>query len=51
VKAIDRAILWATKRDALNRSVMRRLIGGAVYKEVTVRSVNTTLKLHQLLAG
>jgi uncharacterized protein (DUF1697 family) len=49
VKAVAGAILWATKRDALNRSVMRKLIGGAAYKELTVRNLNTTLKLHELL--
>ena len=51
VKAIDGAILWATKRDALNRSVMRKLIGGAAYKELTVRNLNTTLKLQELLGA
>ena len=51
VKAVDGAILWATRRDALNRSVMRKLIGGAAYRELTVRNLNTTLKLHELLAG
>jgi uncharacterized protein (DUF1697 family) len=51
VKAIKGAILWATKRDALNRSVMRKLIGGAAYKELTVRNLNTALKLQELLAG
>jgi uncharacterized protein (DUF1697 family) len=51
VKAVDGAILWATKRDALNRSVMRKLIGGAAYKELTVRNLNTTLKLDELLRG
>src|SRR3954469_1881744 len=51
VKAVDGAILWATRRDALNRSVMRKLIGGAVYKEMTARSLNTTLKLDELLEG
>jgi uncharacterized protein (DUF1697 family) len=51
VKAIVGAILWATKRNALNRSVMRKLIGGAAYKELTVRNLNTTLKLHELLAA
>jgi uncharacterized protein (DUF1697 family) len=51
VKAIDGAILWATKRNALNRSVMRKLIGGAAYKELTVRNLNTTLKLQELLAA
>src|SRR5262245_61843596 len=50
VKTTDGAILWATRRDALNRSVMRKLIGGAAYKELTVRNLNTTLKLHELLA-
>jgi uncharacterized protein (DUF1697 family) len=51
VKAINGAILWATKRIALNRSVMRKLIGGVAYKELTVRNLNTTLKLQELLAG
>jgi uncharacterized protein (DUF1697 family) len=49
VKAIDGAILWATNRDVLNKSVMRKLIGGAAYKELTVRNLNTTLKLQELL--
>jgi uncharacterized protein (DUF1697 family) len=49
VKAVDGAILWATRRDSLNRSVMRKLIGGSAYKELTVRNLNTTLKLHELL--
>jgi uncharacterized protein (DUF1697 family) len=49
VKAVNGAILWATKRDALNRSVMRKLIGGAAYKELTVRNLKTTRKLQELL--
>lgn len=51
VVAVNGAILWATKRDAINRSVMRMLIGGAAYKELTVRNLNTTLKLHELLSA
>ncbi len=51
VRAVDGAILWATKRDALNRSVMRKLIAGAAYKELTVRNLRTALKLQELLAG
>ena len=50
VKAVNGAILWATKRTALNRSVMRKLIAGAAYKELTVRNLNTTLKLQELLS-
>jgi uncharacterized protein (DUF1697 family) len=49
VKAVPGAILWATKRSAVNRSVMRKLIGGAAYKDLTVRNLRTTLKLHELL--
>lgn len=51
VKAVAGAILWATRRDSVDRSVMRKLIGGAAYKELTVRNLNTTLKLHEMLAG
>jgi uncharacterized protein (DUF1697 family) len=51
VKAVDGAILWATKRDGVNRSVMPELIGGAHYKELPVRNLNSTLRLHELLAG
>jgi uncharacterized protein (DUF1697 family) len=51
VKAVSGAILWATRRDAVNRSVMRKLIAGAAYKQLTVRSVSTTMKLQQLLTG
>ena len=50
VKAVKGAILWATKREAINRSVMRKLIGGVAYKEMTVRNLNTTLKLQELLS-
>ena len=49
IVAIDGAILWATRRDALNRSAIRRLMGAPVYKELTIRSLNTTLKLGELL--
>jgi uncharacterized protein (DUF1697 family) len=51
VIALDGAILWATRRDSINRSVVRKLIGGAAYKELTIRNLNTTLKLSELLAA
>ena len=45
-------LLRAQRRGAMrsNRSVMRKLIGGAAYKELTVRNLNTALKLKELLA-
>src|SRR5215210_7668159 len=49
--ATKSALMWATRRDALTRSGMQKLVGGAVYKDLTVRNLNTTLKLHELLGG
>jgi uncharacterized protein (DUF1697 family) len=48
--ATKSALIWATRRDALTRSGMQELIRGAMYKEMTVRNLNTTLKLHELLS-
>jgi uncharacterized protein (DUF1697 family) len=45
------AVIWATRRDALTRSGMQKLVGSAAYKDLTVRNLNTTLKLQELLAG
>jgi hypothetical protein len=33
----------------LNRSDMRKVIGGTAYRQLTVRSVSTTLRLNELL--
>ena len=48
--ATKAAVIWATRRDALTRSGMQKLVGGAAYKDLTVRNLNTTLKLQELLA-
>jgi uncharacterized protein (DUF1697 family) len=44
------ALMWATRMDALTRSGIR-LIGTPLYKEMTARNLNTTLKLAELLRG
>jgi uncharacterized protein (DUF1697 family) len=49
VVATRSAVIWATRRDALTRSGMQKLVGDPAYKDLTVRNVNTTLKLHELL--
>lgn len=51
VVATRSAVIWATRRDALTRSGMQKLVGDPAYKDLTVRNVNTTLKLQELLAG
>ena len=42
------ALIWATRRDALTRTGLK-LIGTPVYKEMTLRNLNTTLKLAELV--
>jgi uncharacterized protein (DUF1697 family) len=44
------ALMWATRKDALTRTGIR-LIGTPLYKEMTLRNLNTTLKLAELLRG
>ena len=51
VVATRSAVIWATRRDALTRSGMQKLVGDPAYKDLTVRNVNTTLKLHELLSS
>jgi uncharacterized protein (DUF1697 family) len=45
------ALIWATRRDALTRSGLQKLPGSAAYRDMTIRNVNTTLKLQELLAN
>jgi uncharacterized protein (DUF1697 family) len=49
--ATKSALMWATRRDALTRSGLQKLPGSAAYKDMTLRNLNTTLKLRELLAG
>jgi uncharacterized protein (DUF1697 family) len=42
------ALIWATRRDALTKSGLR-LVGTPVYQEMTIRSLNTALKLAELV--
>jgi uncharacterized protein (DUF1697 family) len=51
VVATRSAVIWATRRDALTRSGMQKLVGDWAYKDLTLRNVNTTLKLHELLSA
>jgi uncharacterized protein (DUF1697 family) len=48
---LKQALVWATRRDSLARSGMQKLIGGAAYKDLTVRNLNTTLKLYELVGA
>ena len=43
-------LLWSAQVTHLTRSAMLKLPGQKVYQDMTVRNVNTTRKLHQLMA-
>jgi len=42
------ALIWAIRRDALTRTGLK-LVGTPAYKEMTLRNLNTTLKLAELV--
>jgi uncharacterized protein (DUF1697 family) len=42
------ALIWAIRRDALTRTGLK-LVGTDPYKQMTLRNLNTTLKLAELL--
>ena len=46
------ALLWAAKKSDIGKStVSRKLLAKPIYQEVTVRNVNTTRKLVELMGG
>jgi uncharacterized protein (DUF1697 family) len=46
------ALLWAVKKNALTRStVSRKMLSKPIYREITVRNLNTTLRLAALMAA
>lgn len=43
------AVIWYVKRSDINKSGMNKLIGTELYRNMTIRNVNTVRKLVQLL--
>lgn len=43
------AILYAVERHNVNKSGMTKLIGSKLYRYMTIRNVNTTRKIYQLM--
>jgi uncharacterized protein (DUF1697 family) len=50
VKYVSGAILWNLHRTNYNKSALPKLIGTKVYKQMTVRNVNTLRKLNQMMS-
>ncbi|MFE8697550.1 DUF1697 domain-containing protein [Cytobacillus sp. FJAT-53684] len=49
VKYVPGAILWSIDKENVTKSGMTKIIGSKLYKQVTVRNVNTTRKIYELM--
>ncbi len=49
VKYVPGAILWSIEKKNANKSGMSKIIGTKIYKQITVRNVNTTRKIFELM--
>lgn len=49
VKYVPGAILWSVDRKNATKSGKSKIIGSKIYKQVTVRNVNTTRKIYELM--
>jgi len=43
------AILWSIEKKNVNKSGMIKIVGSKLYKQVTVRNVNTARKIYELM--
>jgi len=51
VKYVPGAIVWRVDRNVLTRSGMMRLTSDDLYKQMTIRNVNTVRKLADLMSS
>jgi uncharacterized protein (DUF1697 family) len=49
VKYLSGAVLWNVEGNNYSKSGMIKLMGTEIYKNMTIRNVNTVRKLHQLM--
>jgi len=42
-------LLWSARLSGFNRTTMKKLVGQPLYQEMTIRSVNTTRKILELM--
>lgn len=45
------AILWTVDKGNITKSGLQKLIGTSLYKNMTVRNVNTTRKIYEIMKG
>jgi uncharacterized protein (DUF1697 family) len=51
VMYVPGAILWTLDKENITKSGLNKLIGNDLYKKMTVRNVNTTRKLYEIMKG
>ncbi|MFK9092582.1 DUF1697 domain-containing protein [Bacillus salipaludis] len=49
VKYVPGAILWSVDKKNVTKSGMSKIVGSMIYKQVTVRNVNTARKIYELM--
>lgn len=49
VTYVPGAILWSVDKENVTKSGMSKIIGSKIYKQVTIRNVNTTRKIYELM--
>ncbi|MFJ7730057.1 DUF1697 domain-containing protein [Neobacillus sp. NPDC097160] len=49
VKYVPGAILWSVDKKNVTKSGMSKIVGSTIYKQVTVRNVNTARKIYELM--
>ncbi|WLV25452.1 DUF1697 domain-containing protein [Aciduricibacillus chroicocephali] len=49
VKYVPGAILWSADKENITKSGKSKIIGSDIYKNITVRNVNTVRKIYELM--
>ncbi|MET3696562.1 uncharacterized protein SAMN05877753_103193 [Bacillus oleivorans] len=49
VKYVPGAILWSIDKKNVTKSGLSKIVGSKIYKQVTVRNVNTVRKIYELM--
>ncbi len=49
VRYVPGAILWSVEKEKITKSGMAKLVGSKPYQQITIRNVNTTRKIYELM--
>jgi len=49
VRSVPGAVVWMVERKDVNKSRLLRIVGTPLYKKLTIRNINTTRKLLELM--